>query len=75
MNIALLVLQRRAGEPKGGFEVPAIVPALGALVCLALLVNRVFAGDWRAPAMAGAVILLILLLFALVRPRSAVPAA
>ncbi len=73
VNLALLVLQRRPGEPRGGFEVPALVPALGALVCLALLVNRVVAGDWRAPALAGAILLAILALYVLVRPR-AVPA-
>jgi hypothetical protein len=32
-------------------------------------------GDWRAPALAGAVILAILLLFVLMRPRQVVPAA
>ncbi len=51
----------------------SVVPALGALVCLALLVNRVVAGDWRAPALAGAILLAILALYVLVRPR-AVPA-
>jgi amino acid transporter len=70
VNVALLILQRRPGEPHGRFEVPAFVPAAGALVCLALLVNRVLAGDWRAPALAGTIVLAILLLFALVRPRS-----
>jgi amino acid transporter len=74
VNIALLVLQRRPGEPHGGFEVPAFVPVLGAVVCFALLANRVagaFAGgDWRAPALAGAVLLAILALFLLVRPRA-----
>ncbi|PWS38285.1 amino acid transporter [Falsiroseomonas bella] len=70
VNVALLVLQRRAGEPHGGFEVPAIVPAAGALVCAALLANRVLAGDWRAPALAGALLLAILLAFALLRPAA-----
>lgn len=70
VNLALLVLQRRPGEPPGGFEVPAFVPALGALVCGALLVNRVLTGDWRAPAMAGAILALILLAFLIVRPRA-----
>lgn len=73
VNLALLVLQRRSGEPRGAFEVPAFVPAAGALVCLALLGNRVVAGDWKAPALAGAVLLTILAGFALLRPR-AVPA-
>ncbi|WP_207540617.1 APC family permease [Sabulicella rubraurantiaca] len=69
VNVALLVLQRRPGEKPGGFEVPAFVPALGALVCLALLLNRVATGDWRAPAIAGVVLVAIVALFLVVRPR------
>ncbi len=74
VNCALLVLQRREGEAKGGFEVPSIVPAAGALVCGALLVNRVIAGDWRAPALAGVLLVVILLLW-LLRPRGQAPAS
>lgn len=37
MNAALLVLQRRPGEPHGQFEIPAAIPAFGILVCVALL--------------------------------------
>jgi amino acid transporter len=70
VNIALIVLQRRPGEPHGGFEVPAVIPAGGALICGALLVNRVLAGDWRAPALAGALLVLVLLAFALLRPAA-----
>jgi amino acid transporter len=71
VNLALLVLQRRADEPRGGFEVPWPVPAGGALVCATLLVNRIAAGDWRAPALAGGLVVLILLGFALLRPQVA----
>lgn len=70
VNIALIVLKRRPGEERGGFEVPAIVPAAGALVCGALLVNRVLAGDWRAPALAGAILVVVLLAFAVLRPNA-----
>ncbi len=69
VNLALLVLQRRPAEKHGGFEVPAVVPALGALVCGALLVNRVLSGDWRAPALAGVLLAVILLAFFVLRPR------
>jgi amino acid transporter len=68
VNLALLVLKRRASEPHGGFEVPSFVPVGGALVCSALLVNRVLAGDWRAPALAGAILLVVLLAFVALRP-------
>ncbi len=37
VNVSLIVLQRRPGEARGRFEVPALVPALGTLICLAML--------------------------------------
>jgi amino acid transporter len=69
VNGALLVLQRRPGEPHGGFEVPSFVPAAGAVLCLVLLGNRVVTGDWRAPMLAGVILAVILVLYAVVRPR------
>lgn len=74
VNGALLVLQGRISEPKGMFEVPRWVPALGALVCLALVVVRVSTGDWRAPALAGAMLAGIVGLHVVLRPGSAPPA-
>jgi uncharacterized integral membrane protein len=74
VNGALIVLKRRAGEPPGGFEVPLVVPVLGSLVCAALIAVRVTTPDaagrfeWRAPATAGAVLAIILLLYAIQRP-------
>lgn len=56
VNLALLVLPRRPGEPRGSFGAPGLVAAAGARVWLALSVNRVMAGDWRAPALAGAIV-------------------
>lgn len=53
VNGALFVLQQRTGEAKGKFEVPRFVPALGAVICLALIAVRLASGDWRAPALAG----------------------
>ena len=38
VNASLLVLQRRAGEPRG-FEISPLIPAAGILVCGALLVH------------------------------------
>ena len=67
VNGALLVLQLRKGERPGRFEVPRFVPALGATVCLVLIVVRVGTGDWRAPALAGALLLFALGAYAAMR--------
>lgn len=37
INLALVVLKNRNGEPKGTFEVPTFVPVIGALICLVLI--------------------------------------
>jgi APA family basic amino acid/polyamine antiporter len=74
VNAALFVLKRRPGEKHGYFEIPLAVPALGALVCLVLVVVRVGTGDWRAPAIAGVLLLGAVLIYALIRPKVA-PAA
>lgn len=73
VNGALFVLKRRRNEKLGRFEVPLFVPALGAVVCLVLILVRVSTGDWRAPALAGALLLGCLGIYALMR-RSALPA-
>jgi amino acid transporter len=75
VNVALVVLKRRPGEPRGTFEVPSIVPILGLLVCAALIAWRLFgpsAGGarWRAPVIAGGIIALILVLYAVGRTRA-----
>ena len=70
MNAALLILQRRPGEAKAPFEIPSAIPAAGAVICAAMIVVRVATGDWRAPALAGALLAGILLLYAVSRPRA-----
>lgn len=67
VNAALFVLKRRKGELPGQFEVPLFVPAAGAIVCLVLIGVRVATGDWRAPALAGVLLLGPLGLYALMR--------
>jgi len=57
VNGSLFVLKGRKSEQTGQFEIPRFVPALGAIVCLALIVVRVSTGDWRAPAIAGGLLL------------------
>lgn len=74
VNSALLVLQRRSHEPAGRFEVPAIVPALGVLVCAGLIAARVHrvltepTESALALVIAGALIVVIGMLYLLVRP-------
>jgi amino acid transporter len=67
VNGALFILKRRKGERPGRFEVPLFVPASGAIVCLVLIVVRVATGDWRAPALAGILLLGSLVLYGLMR--------
>jgi APA family basic amino acid/polyamine antiporter len=67
VNGALFILQGRKDEPAGRFEIPRIIPALGFLVCMGLIVVRVLAGDWRAPAIAGGLLLACFLIYLLMR--------
>ncbi len=69
VNGALFILQGRTGEARGKFEVPRWVPALGTLVCIILIAVRVSTGDWRAPALAGAMLVGIVGLHVLMRRR------
>jgi amino acid transporter len=71
LNGALILLKRRKGEPQGLFEIPLVLPVLGALVCAGLVIVRVSTGDWQAPALAGALLLGILLAYAVLRPKGA----
>ena len=76
VTVALIVLKRRPAEPPGGFEVPIVVPALGAAVCAALIAVRVLTPDaqgnfqWQAPATAAAVLGVIVVLYAIQRPKN-----
>jgi basic amino acid/polyamine antiporter, APA family len=67
VNGALFILKRRKGEKPGRFEVPSFVPALGALVCLVLIVVRTATGDYQAPVLAGALLLGSLAIYAVMR--------
>jgi len=76
VNVALIFLKLRKDEPKGQFEVPLVVPVLGALVCLILIGVRVAAAfssvnpaSKTAPLVSGAVVLLALVLYAVIRPK------
>ncbi|HEX8441573.1 APC family permease [Archangium sp.] len=71
VNGSLLVLKLRPGEPRGAFEVPVGVPAVGALVCLVMIGGRVLGheADVRAPLIAGGILVGIALLYVLQRPK------
>lgn len=74
VNLALFVLQRRPGEPRGRFEIPWIVPVLGAIVCLALIGARLHSAwkknDWIAPLLAAGLIAAIAVMYLIVRPKN-----
>jgi APA family basic amino acid/polyamine antiporter len=67
VNGALFILKRRKSEQLGRFEVPLVVPALGALICFVLVAVRTATGDLQAPLIAGALLLGSLCIYALMR--------
>jgi amino acid transporter len=67
VNGALFILKGRKGEPPGRFEIPGILPALGALVCLVLMVVRLPTDNFQAPLLAGALLLGALDIYALMQ--------
>jgi APA family basic amino acid/polyamine antiporter len=71
VNGALFILKGRKGEPPGRFEIPRLVPAAGTAICLLLVGLRVSSSDWHAPALAGGLLVGILVLYALLRPAGA----
>ena len=76
VNVSLIVLKRRSSEPGDGFDVPLLVPILGALVCSLLIVVRVQAaftdprpGAALAPLIALGIFAVSFLLYFLMKPR------
>ena len=79
VNLSLVILKRRPGEPTGGFDVPLAVPILGALVCLILIVTRVQSalhdpkpGMATAPLIALAIFCAAFLLHRIMKPAHAI---
>lgn len=64
VNIALLVLKRREPAAAGVFDVPGIIPAGGAIVCAAMLMNA------KQPELitAGIILGVIVVLYFVVKP-------
>lgn len=74
MNAALIVLKLRKDEEKGAFEVPIIVPVLGALVCAGLIYARLFHSSVgsNAPLISLGMLALIAALYFVMRPKTVV---
>jgi basic amino acid/polyamine antiporter, APA family len=79
VNVSLVVLKLRKNEERGGFEVPIIVPALGALVCGTLILTRLNTAltssnpaERPAPIIAIAIILIGLALYKVLKPRDVI---
>ena len=70
VNGSLFVLKGRKSEEPGKFEIPRFVPALGVLVCVVLIAVRVSTGDWRAPAIAGGLLLGCLVIYLAMRSHT-----
>jgi APA family basic amino acid/polyamine antiporter len=73
VNASLVVLTLRKDEPRGGFEIPIVIPAAGAVVCLGLLVARIASDDWRAPLIAGVLLTAAAALYPFVKPKPTEP--
>lgn len=67
VNVALIVLKYRKDEPKGRFEIPYVIPVLGALVC-ALMLSYAKIAEFTV---AGAILGAIVILYFAIRPTSA----
>jgi basic amino acid/polyamine antiporter, APA family len=77
VNISLLILQSRPGEPKGGFEIPRFIPVLGSLACLTLMTGE-FLNAMRSSqprpflplAIAGLIVIAIAIMYLILRPKA-----
>lgn len=65
VNGSLIALKRKE-KIEGAFEVPVAVPALGALICFAMLMKA----QWTEIATAGAILLVIVLLYWVMKPKA-----
>lgn len=79
VNVSLVVLKIRRPEERGGFEVPIIIPALGAIVCAALVVvrfNQALASkdpkEFTALLIVMGIIAASLVLYFILKPRQVV---
>lgn len=73
INAALIVLQRKPGEARGAFEVPAFIPAGGILVCLGMLGTALMDPErQQAVYIALALLAGIAVLYLMLRPQNVI---
>jgi amino acid transporter len=73
VNASLIALKLRRDEPRGAFEVPTVVPALGMLVNAALIFTRLkdaSTAGWLAPIIAGIIVAVVSALYVIIRPQN-----
>ena len=66
VNVSLIVVKYRPGEPRGSFDVPVLVPVLGTIVCAALIINA----EAQAAKIAFLIVVAVTLLFLITRPTN-----
>lgn len=71
VNLSLVRLKLRPGEPPGAFEVPVAVPVIGAVLCSVLIVARVLDpnADPRAPRLTIGILMALGALYLMARPK------
>ena len=69
VNGALVILKLRPSESKGAFEIPILIPIVGALVCMTLFLLRVFSGGLRSTLIAATLLGAAALLYVAIRPH------
>jgi len=66
VNAALIVLRFRPDEPQGAFEVPAVVPLGGIVVCGLLVAHA----QWKELFISACLLTAIVVLYLIVRPQN-----
>ena len=69
VNFALVILKLRPAEPKGGFDIPVVIPIGGGLSCLGFLIAGLSASGWAAPLIATGLLGVVALYYFLARPE------
>jgi amino acid transporter len=66
VNMSLIVVKLRPGEPRGRFDVPIVVPILGVVICAALIINA----EFMATRISFLALVAITLLYMITRPAN-----